>query len=56
MEQRDRTTDDEDGAQSGPVVHGGEGDPLGEGVAELEDDDAASGETPEQKGETSERE
>ncbi len=36
------------GAQSGPVVHGGEGDPLGGGVAELKDSDGVSEGEPEQ--------
>lgn len=34
MEQRH---EDEE-VQSGPVTHGGEGDPLGGGVSDLEDD------------------
>lgn len=32
------------------TVHGGEGDPLGEGVAELEDSDEVSEGVPKQEG------
>ena len=55
MERRDEPREDEDGSQSGPVVHGGEGDPLGGGVADLEDDGETS-EGPDDGDETSERE
>ena len=35
--------------EGGSVVHGGEGDPLGGGVAELEDDERVSEGVPEQE-------
>ena len=43
--------DDERGAQSGPVVHGGKGDPLGGGVAEMKPSPEVSEGEPEQDSE-----
>ncbi len=44
QERNEETSD----AKSGAVVHGGEGDPLGGGVAELKDSDEVSEGEPEQ--------
>jgi len=45
----ERIGDEGEGAVSGPVVHGGEGDPLGGAVAELEEDEGVSQGVPEQE-------
>jgi hypothetical protein len=37
------------GERSGPILHGGEGDPLGGGVAELEDSDEVTEGVPQQE-------
>lgn len=41
---------DDDGAVSGRVLHGGEGDPLGGGQATLEDSDDVTEGIPDQDG------
>ncbi len=51
MADQDKAQDDVEeagGAASGPVLHGGEGDPLGGGVAELDDSDEVTEGVPEQ--------